>query len=185
MAGQDAGVLVDQDRVGPTELDHAGRDLVDLRLAVRARVALVRAQPLDRPQLDPVRERDQPGALRCIGQVRTSCDRCDGRDRVPDSQQNPGMLASLLCLVVGLTIASPVVFGIGPGRSRSRQGPRWRPSGSDPTTAAAPPARVDPMSMQEQHHLQGPAPSVASRLRRRTPWLMEGTGLATNPASTC
>ena len=61
-------LLVDQDRVGPAELDHRGRDLIDLRLAVRARVALVRAQPVDRPQLDPVGERDQPGALRCVGQ---------------------------------------------------------------------------------------------------------------------
>ena len=87
VAGQDPGVLVDQDRVGPAELDHRGRDLIDLRLAVRARVALVRAQAVDRPQLDPVGERDQPGALRCVGQVRTSwcdgwcepgCDACDG-----------------------------------------------------------------------------------------------------------
>jgi endonuclease YncB( thermonuclease family) len=29
---------------------------------------------------------------------------------MPDAQQNPGMLASLLCLVVGLTIASPLVL---------------------------------------------------------------------------
>ena len=110
VAGQDAGVLVDQDRVGPAELDHRGRDLIDLPLAVRARVALVRAQAVDRPQLDPLGERDQPGALRCVGQLRTSCDRCDGRDRMPDPQQNPGMLASLLCLVVGPTIASPLVW---------------------------------------------------------------------------
>ena len=64
VAGEDAGVLVDQDRVGPAELDHRRRDLIDLRLAVRARVALVRAQAVDRPQLDPVGERDQPGGLR-------------------------------------------------------------------------------------------------------------------------
>ena len=62
-------LLVDQDRVGPAELDHRRRDLIDLRLAVRARVALVRAQAVDRPQLDPVGERDQPGALRCVGQA--------------------------------------------------------------------------------------------------------------------
>ena len=68
VAGEDAALLVDQDRVGPAELDHRGRDLIDLRLAVRARVALVRAQAVDRPQLDPVGERDQPGALRCVGQ---------------------------------------------------------------------------------------------------------------------
>ena len=87
VASQDPGVLVDQDRVGPAELDHRGRDLIDLRLAVRARVALVRAQAVDRPELDPLGERDQPGALRCVGQVRTSwcdgwcepgCDACDG-----------------------------------------------------------------------------------------------------------
>jgi hypothetical protein len=44
------------------ELDHRSGDLVDLRVRVRARIALVRAQPLDRPELDPVGERDQPGA---------------------------------------------------------------------------------------------------------------------------
>jgi hypothetical protein len=46
--------------------------LVDLRLAVCARIALIRAQPVDRPELDPVGERDQPSALRCVGQRRTS-----------------------------------------------------------------------------------------------------------------
>jgi hypothetical protein len=73
VASEDAGVLVDQDRVGPAEFDHRRRDLVDLRVAVRARVALIRAQALNRPQLDPIGERDQPGALRCVGQLRTSC----------------------------------------------------------------------------------------------------------------
>ena len=68
MAGEDAALLVDQHRVGPAELDHRRRDLIDLRVAVRARVALVRAQAVDRPELDPVGERDQPGALRCVGQ---------------------------------------------------------------------------------------------------------------------
>ena len=65
VAGEDAAVLVDQDRVGPAELHHRRRDLIDLRLAVRARVALVRAQAVDRPQLDPLGERDQPGWLGC------------------------------------------------------------------------------------------------------------------------
>ena len=63
VAGEDASVLVDQDRVGPAELDHARRDLVHLRLAVRARIPLVRAQAVDRPELDPLRERDQPRLL--------------------------------------------------------------------------------------------------------------------------
>jgi hypothetical protein len=63
VAGEDATLLVDQHRVGPPELDHRSRDLVDLPFAVGARVALVRAQVLDRPQLDTVGERDQPGAL--------------------------------------------------------------------------------------------------------------------------
>jgi len=58
VAGQDAALLVDQDRVGPAELDHRGCDLVHLLVAVRARVALVRTQLVDRPQLDPVDERD-------------------------------------------------------------------------------------------------------------------------------
>jgi hypothetical protein len=76
VAGEYPGVLVDQDRVSPAELRHRGRDLIDLRVRVCARVALVRVQLLDRPQHDTVGERDQPGALRCVGQVRTSC--CDG-----------------------------------------------------------------------------------------------------------
>jgi hypothetical protein len=60
VAGQDTGLLINQDRVGPAELDHRGRDLIHLRLAVRARVALVRTQAVDWPQLDPVGERNQP-----------------------------------------------------------------------------------------------------------------------------
>jgi hypothetical protein len=63
VAGEDTGVLIDQDRIGPPELDHRGRDLIDLRVRVRARVALVRAHPFDRPQLDPLGER-VPRALR-------------------------------------------------------------------------------------------------------------------------
>jgi hypothetical protein len=43
VAGEDTCVLVDQDRVGPAELHHRRRDLIDLCLAVGARVALVRA----------------------------------------------------------------------------------------------------------------------------------------------
>jgi hypothetical protein len=64
VASEDPGVLVDQDRVGPAELHHAHRDLIDLRFAVRARVALVRAQAVDRPKLDPLGERDQPHGFR-------------------------------------------------------------------------------------------------------------------------
>ena len=63
VAGEDAALLVDQHRVGPPELHHARRDLVYLALTVRARVALVGAQAVDRPQLDPVSERDQAGGL--------------------------------------------------------------------------------------------------------------------------
>jgi hypothetical protein len=62
--GEDAALLVNQDRRGEPELDHTRRDLVHLRVRVRARVALVWAQALDRPQLDPVGERDQAGGLR-------------------------------------------------------------------------------------------------------------------------
>jgi hypothetical protein len=60
--------LVDQDRIGPPELDHRGRDLIHLSVAVRARVALVRSQAVDRPQLDPVGERNQGrcGARLCF-----------------------------------------------------------------------------------------------------------------------
>ena len=82
VTGEDAALLVDQHRVGPAELDHGRRDLIDLRLAVRARIPLVRAQAVDRPQLDPVGERDQPGAHRCVGQranlvVRRGANGCD------------------------------------------------------------------------------------------------------------
>jgi hypothetical protein len=72
VARQNAGVLVDQDRVGSTKFDHRRRDLVHLRVAVCARVALVRPQLVDRPELDAVGQRNQPGAPRCIGQRRTS-----------------------------------------------------------------------------------------------------------------
>jgi hypothetical protein len=48
-----------QRRTITAELHHARRDLIDLRLAVRARVALICAQAFDRPELDPVGERDQ------------------------------------------------------------------------------------------------------------------------------
>jgi hypothetical protein len=48
------------------ELDHRSRDLIDLRFAVRPRIPLVRTQALDRPQLDPIGEREQSGALRCL-----------------------------------------------------------------------------------------------------------------------
>ena len=41
-------------------------------LCVRG-IALVRAQAVDRPELDPVGERDQPGALRCVGQRANLC----------------------------------------------------------------------------------------------------------------
>jgi hypothetical protein len=61
MAGEDAVGLVDQDRVGPAELDHRRRDLRHLIIAVRARVPVVRTQPLDRPQLQPIGERCQAG----------------------------------------------------------------------------------------------------------------------------
>ena len=56
--GQHAALLVHQHRVGPAELDHRGRDLIHLRLAVGARIALVRPQAVDRPELDPVGKRD-------------------------------------------------------------------------------------------------------------------------------
>jgi hypothetical protein len=49
VARQDATLLVNQDRCRPAELGNRCGDLIDLRLAVRARVALVRAQLLDRP----------------------------------------------------------------------------------------------------------------------------------------
>jgi hypothetical protein len=74
VAGQDPGVLVDQDRVGPTEVDHRRRDLVYPRLAVRARIPVLRAQVLDRPELDPLGERDQPRDLGAVVIGRCSLD---------------------------------------------------------------------------------------------------------------
>jgi hypothetical protein len=49
VARDDAGLAVDQDRVGPAELEQAGGDLGDLLGAVRARVPLVGAEPVDVP----------------------------------------------------------------------------------------------------------------------------------------
>ena len=64
MTSKDAALLVYQHRVRPPELNHRRRDLIHLRVRMRARVALVRAQPRGRPQLDPVGQRDQPHGLR-------------------------------------------------------------------------------------------------------------------------
>ena len=49
VAGDDAGVAVDQDRVRPAELEQAGGDLGDLLGAVGSRVPLVGAEPVDGP----------------------------------------------------------------------------------------------------------------------------------------
>ena len=43
----------------PAKLHHWRHDLVDLRLPGHARLALVRSESVDRPELDPVGERDQ------------------------------------------------------------------------------------------------------------------------------
>ena len=86
MSGEDAALLVDQHRVGPAELDHRRRDLIDLRLAVRPWVALVGAQALDRPQLDPVGERDQSRWLRCS----PSCADRSGRFSTPRGVSRSG-----------------------------------------------------------------------------------------------
>ena len=48
----------DQDRIGPAELDDAGGDLRHLLVGVRARIARVGAQAVERPVLDRV---GQPG----------------------------------------------------------------------------------------------------------------------------
>ena len=50
--GDDAVVAVDEDRVRPAVLDDAGRDLGDLTLGVRARIAGVGNQRLDLAVLD-------------------------------------------------------------------------------------------------------------------------------------
>ena len=74
MARQDAALLVDQHRVRPAELDQGSCDLSHLRLAVRARVALVRAQLVDRPELDPLGERNQRP---CGARLRFQSQGCD------------------------------------------------------------------------------------------------------------
>jgi hypothetical protein len=45
-------LAIHQDRVGPAELDDAGRELGDLRLGMRARIAGEGDQRLDLPVLD-------------------------------------------------------------------------------------------------------------------------------------
>jgi len=47
VTGDDAAVAVHQNRVRPAVLDDAGRDLGDLRLGMRARIAGVGNQRLD------------------------------------------------------------------------------------------------------------------------------------------
>jgi hypothetical protein len=61
VAGEDAVGLVDQDRVGLSKLDHRRRNPHDLIVAMGARVTVIGAQPLDRPKLDAIGERDQAG----------------------------------------------------------------------------------------------------------------------------
>ncbi len=55
VAGNQHAALVHQHRHRPAPLAHTGRDLGDLRLAVRARVAGVGHEPLERPTLHLVR----------------------------------------------------------------------------------------------------------------------------------
>jgi hypothetical protein len=57
--GNDAVVAIDQDRIRPAVLDDAGRDLGDLALGVRARIASVGNQRIDLAVLDV--ERVQSG----------------------------------------------------------------------------------------------------------------------------
>ena len=54
MAGDDAALRVDQDRIGPAELDDRGCDLRDLAVVVRAGVARIGNQPIERPVLDRI-----------------------------------------------------------------------------------------------------------------------------------
>jgi hypothetical protein len=60
VSGDDAVVAIDEDRVCPAVLDDAGRDLGDLTLGVRARIAGVGNQRLDLAVLDV--ERVQSGS---------------------------------------------------------------------------------------------------------------------------
>lgn len=54
VAGNNTAPRVNQDRVGPTELDDRGRNLRDLSVVMRSGVTRVRAQPVERPMLDRV-----------------------------------------------------------------------------------------------------------------------------------
>ena len=53
VAGNDVAVVADQDRIGEPERPDAACDLGDLRVAVRARIARRRHQPIERPELKP------------------------------------------------------------------------------------------------------------------------------------
>ena len=53
VTGDDVAVLADQDRIGESERADAAGDLGDLRVAVGARVARRRNQPIERPELKP------------------------------------------------------------------------------------------------------------------------------------
>jgi hypothetical protein len=67
--------------------------MLDLRFSVRARVAFVWAQAVDRPQLDPISERDKSGAQRCVGQLRNLIVRRVVRTGVRRPQRFAGSIA--------------------------------------------------------------------------------------------
>jgi hypothetical protein len=58
VAGNHITRVIDQDRVQPAELDDRRRDLRHLVLAVRAGIARIRHQSVERPMLDRI---GQPG----------------------------------------------------------------------------------------------------------------------------
>ena len=119
MAREDAALLVDQHRVGPPELHHARRDLVDLRVRVRARVALVRAQAVDRPS--SIRSASATSPMLCGASV--TCEphatAATGApiDRMPDASRTPA--CSPLC-----SASAPLAMAADQGSMRSRRGAR-------------------------------------------------------------
>ena len=57
MPGDDVAPAVGQHRIGPAELDHAGRDLCHLGIRMGPRIAAIWNQPVDGPRLDRVGKR--------------------------------------------------------------------------------------------------------------------------------
>ena len=88
MAGDDAALLVNEDRVGEAKLPNAGGDLCHLRVGVHARVPRVWDEPRHVPPLDPISGPQLPRGSHPtpIRQFRNAEDLTPGRSRPPRRQ---------------------------------------------------------------------------------------------------